>query len=289
MDIDKIKERLAAMRPDSSDHEDPEIAELLALVEEDLELADWFAEQQVFDRAFTAKLNEIEAPADLEEKIIAAMASAKTTAEAERDLEEDPKTAPTKPTETAPPSDREEPKTGTAVPFQPQEKRAWWQNPGLISMAAAIVLLLGFSLMLLEPSPVSADPPIDQFFSHIQNHHLTHRDVNYSSGNFDAIAAYLLEKGAPIPQALPPQVETMPRLGCSILRWNGELVSVIRMEASPNIDLYVVRRGLFPEFAHQPQPNSYELEQVRVLGWTEGDAHHFLVHTGAVPGLNEML
>jgi len=285
MDIEKIKERLAAVRPDSPDFEDPEVAELLALVEEDPELDEWFRQHQAFDRAFAEKLAEIEPPARLQEQILKATG---------KSLAPEPDSQPEAPGDAAPdqPHAKETAvaeEKGTAIPFQPREKRAWWQNPGVISMAAAFVLLGAFTLMLFDPTPVSADTSMDAFLNHIHNRHVSQQPVEFQSADMNQIAAHLREKGAPIPDELPPDVDVLPEIGCSVFRWGGELISVIRMEAEPAVDLYVVQRGLFPKLADQPQPHTVELNQITVLAWSEGDVHYFLVHTGVLEKLKDLL
>ncbi|MGE9295517.1 MAG: hypothetical protein ACQKBV_04440 [Puniceicoccales bacterium] len=292
MDIDKIKERLAAIRPDSLDSEDPEVAELLALVEEDLELAEWFAQEQVFDRAFASKLHNIDAPEGLEDQIVAAMIEAKQGPQADESEDESEDLAADNTPEVVDFANeaRDEPsERGTAVPFQPRQDRAWWRSPGIISMAAGIVLLLGFSFMLLDPHEANASAPIEEFYSEIEQHHISHLDVDYSSQDMKEIIAHLEKYGAPVPEELPPQVDVLPEVGCSIMRWGGEMISVIRMDPTREIDLYIVRRGLFPKFGKKPQPQVINLGQVTVLGWSHNDEHYFLVQTGALQQLQDLL
>jgi hypothetical protein len=71
--VDKTEAKiiLQAYRPNGTDAADPQFAAALELARQDAELGAWFAEQQAFDRAITAKLRTAPVPADLRASILA--------------------------------------------------------------------------------------------------------------------------------------------------------------------------------------------------------------------------
>jgi len=333
MDINKIKARLAALRPEDLDPEDPEIGELLMLVEEDLELAEWFAQEQVFDQAFADKLQEIQAPDGLDERIIEAMVKAKAgeaeppaapvepgkpatgpepeietgppahereleMAKAEREPEIDPhatekvtpfEAPPEQPKPTAEPAATgAEEDMGTAVPFKPAPKRAWWQHPSIMSAAATVVLVLTVIGVMTQGPDLSAHE-LDEFYSTIGEHHRARAPLSLESDSLDTIRSYLGDQGAPVPGELPPSIDPYPEIGCSIMHWGGEAISVIRMDDNETVHVYVVRQGAFPDLSDGPQPRLAELNQVVVLGWTDNNHHYFLVRTGDLTEIENLL
>lgn len=349
MDINKIKERLAALRPEDLDPEDPEVGELLMLVEEDLELAEWFAQQQVFDQAFSEKLQSIKPSAGLEARILAAMeqAAAQTeeapapqpetaapqslaietddemddfdmmtadeladepveemaerpapaqigeSEESESEMEDFPEIAAAQKVISL--DDRadeeestEEREVGTAVPFNPTPKRSWWKNPGILSAAAAVILLLTITMMSLN-GPTAQAASIDDFYRNIGAHHHRNPAPDMASDSLDAIREYLGQQNAPVPGNLPASIDPYAELGCSIMQWGTEVVSIIHMDDQEDVHVYIVRHGLFPDFEDRPQPQLVQLDQVVVLGWSDGTMHYFLVRTGDLSEIDSML
>src|SRR5882724_12464139 len=71
MDKEQAKEILLRYRPGRDDTVDPQVAEALALLDQDPELALWFERQLRVDDAIRARLREMPVPADLKERILA--------------------------------------------------------------------------------------------------------------------------------------------------------------------------------------------------------------------------
>ncbi|MEO0794975.1 MAG: hypothetical protein AAFX93_07430 [Verrucomicrobiota bacterium] len=307
MDLNKIKERLATIRPDCLDPDDPEMAELLALVEEDLELAEWFAQEQVFDRVFAQKLESIEAPEGLDDRIVNAMteAKAKQTAEAAEPVEETVTEAPAteEPLEepekvvsieseeleaAEAPAAQSEPEeapaddVGTAVPFCPEQRRPWWQNPSLVSVAAAIVLLVAVGMIMFDGPPASANSDIDSFHNHIGTHHNSSAPLDHQSESLDELREFLASRGAPSPRDLPAGVDALPEVGCAVIQWQGQQVSVIKMRNGDHVSLYVVRKAIFPSDYHASDPVPANVGTVSIVRWSNDDLLYFLVRSGSV-------
>ena len=71
MDKEQAKEILLSYRPGRDDTLDPQIVEALRLLDQDPELASWFAEQQRADEVIRARLRATPVPADLKQRILA--------------------------------------------------------------------------------------------------------------------------------------------------------------------------------------------------------------------------
>jgi hypothetical protein len=71
MTNDQAKEILVLYRPGTSDLQDPEVAEAIALSRRDPELAVWLEEQTALYRAIQSKFKQIEVPIRVRQKILA--------------------------------------------------------------------------------------------------------------------------------------------------------------------------------------------------------------------------
>ena len=77
MNASEAKSILLLYRPGTSDAEDPQVAEALALTQSNPELAEWFAVQQAQQEALRAKFKQVAPPAGLIEQIISEHAAAR--------------------------------------------------------------------------------------------------------------------------------------------------------------------------------------------------------------------
>ena len=75
MNRDDAKNILLLYRPGTADAADPQIAEALALVKQDAELARWFSEHCARQEVLRAKFRQIPVPAGLKEQIISEQAA----------------------------------------------------------------------------------------------------------------------------------------------------------------------------------------------------------------------
>jgi hypothetical protein len=108
---------LQGYRPDGADAADATFCAALAQTRLDPALGDWFAREQAFDRAMSAKLGQIQPPAGLREAILA----------------------------------------GGRVTEPAEHLRTWWQHPALMAMAASVALLFGAGVAFWpKPAEASA-------------------------------------------------------------------------------------------------------------------------------------
>lgn len=71
MNREEAKFILQAYRPGTSDADDPQFAEALAMLEQDPELAKWYEQEQQLDEIIRAKLTQVEVPKRLRSEILA--------------------------------------------------------------------------------------------------------------------------------------------------------------------------------------------------------------------------
>ncbi len=101
MNTQQAKFILQGYRPNGADAGDATFCDALEQVRHDQPLGDWFAREQSFDSAISAKLGEVQAPAGLREAILA----------------------------------------GARVTASGATRRNWWRQPVWLAMAASIALI----------------------------------------------------------------------------------------------------------------------------------------------------
>jgi len=97
---------LQGYRPNGADATDPTFAAALEQARRDPALREWFAREQNFDRALSARLAEVRPPAGLREAILA----------------------------------------GARVTVPDRAQRAWWRQPAVYAVAASVAVVLSLGL-----------------------------------------------------------------------------------------------------------------------------------------------
>jgi hypothetical protein len=121
MNTQQAKFILQGYRPDGADAGDATFAEALEQARHDLVLRDWFAREQAFDAAVSAKLGEVQAPAGLREAILA----------------------------------------GARVTAPGTSRRSWWHQPAWLAVAAGVALLAATTLALWPKPAVAGGPLLE--------------------------------------------------------------------------------------------------------------------------------
>jgi len=106
---------LQGYRPNGADAADATFAAALEQTRHDPALREWFAREQAFDRAISAKLSQIPAPAGLREAILA----------------------------------------GGRVTASDPDRRSWWRHPALLAAAAAVAVIFTTTLALWPKQAVA--------------------------------------------------------------------------------------------------------------------------------------
>jgi hypothetical protein len=122
MNNEEAKFILQGYRPNGADAADATLRAALEQVERDPALRDWFARQQAFDTAVSAKLGEIAPPAGLREAILA----------------------------------------GGRVSTTDSTQAAWWRSPVILAAAASIAVVFTTTLALWPKSATAGTALVGQ-------------------------------------------------------------------------------------------------------------------------------
>lgn len=121
MNTQQAKFILQGYRPNGADAGDATFAEALEQAKHDMVLRDWFAKEQAFDAAISAKLGQVQAPAGLRESILA----------------------------------------GARLTVADTTQRSWWRHPVWMAAAAGVAALLSVSVALWPKPALAGTPLVN--------------------------------------------------------------------------------------------------------------------------------
>ena len=188
MDNEQAKLILQAYRPGGEDADDPFFSEALEQARVDPDLAKWFAEQRAFDEAMHRALQERIPPAGLRDSILLA-------------------------------------KKISALPRH-QASRPLWQRPGVMALAASIILLLAVLIPQGADHYLGRPMTVAAFTKQVLD--LKERvSLGKMSSNPAELRAWLAERGAPSDFELPRGLRDAHGLGCQSYTIGGVKVSLL--------------------------------------------------------------
>jgi hypothetical protein len=241
MDNEQAKLILQAYRPGGEDAEDPFFSEALEHARVDPELARWFAEQRAFDEAMRKALQTRIPPVGLRDSILLA-------------------------------------KRISTLPFR-QGGRPVWQRPGVMALAASIVVLLTVAVLIR--------PGAEHYFGHpmtvaaFTQQVLDLKDrisLGKMSNDPAELRTWLAERGAPSDFELPRGLREAHGLGCQSYTIRGVKVSLIcfMLDQDQFAHLFVVDKDALKDAAPNASPVIRTVGGVALATWTSGGKSYVL-------------
>ncbi|HSH09667.1 MAG TPA: hypothetical protein VK995_04730 [Oceanipulchritudo sp.] len=231
MNRERISEILETYRPGEGLESDPEVRQALELAAADPELAELRRQIEAFDRSLAQRLQSIQAPSDLPERILAA-AKARNSTLADRS------------------------------PSRPAAVLMSWFHPAAFAAAAAIIILLALSFTFWKrPQPAAHTEMVMAGTDLMQTAHALYASLSpsFKSRDGSEILDYLKTKGGTIPARLPGNIAWDKSFACDVVEVNGTKVSIICFKApddSRSMHLFTFHRADFPEFDCPTSPNN---------------------------------
>jgi hypothetical protein len=239
MTRDEAKAILQVWRPGGEDAEDPRFAEALKALEQDTELARWFAEQKGFDSAMAAQVQTIQVPRDLKASILAQ-------------------------------------KPVVRVPFWQRDLLPLFQRPAPRWALAACVagLLVAGSWATMRSTSHFADyrrEITDEAWD--ANPH-----VELRTSDLKTIKQWLAERGMRTKLVIPSALRDMNILGCRILKWRGhQVVSLCLSDGVRHNHLFVTDQIEFANRPWEHLPDYENCGRWKTAAWSHGDRTYLLV------------
>lgn len=164
----------------------------------------------------------------------------------------------------------------------------FWKRPSaLLAAAAAIVLLLAVTPLLLHKTN-----KVD-YFAAYENWTAKKALLAYSmdkeTDDLEKIRAFLAEKNAPADYALPARIQSAKTVGCAMLNWQGNPVSMLCFHSGGRLGpgeksdlwLFVIDHAAVPgaPSADAPVPARVN-NQLTAASWTQGNRTYILAGRG---------
>lgn len=232
-----------------------DVAKAAAMLAADAELRAWWERHNAFDNAFTRKLQMVEVPAGLAQKILSQHAAR---------------------TQPAPVAKTAAPASGKVIPF--------WRQPLTWSIAACVVAMLALGVVLItRPHPLDSIPPVAQttervgnpelaaFMTDVARHAVSFGSLELFSSDPEEVRAFLASHGTPLPRAIPANLENLPRVGCITAKFNGVPVSMICFRGDQFFHFYIADRNQLAAMPLGETPTVEQLGEVAVATWAQED------------------
>jgi hypothetical protein len=245
MSRDEARMILQAYRPGGQDANDSFFAEALAWVQNDPELAGWFAQQQAFDARITGSLQQVPVPAALKAQILA--------------------------------QHRSKP----AAPFDWWSRLFVIQSPIAWAAAAVVLILLGLTLYRNHRSDQSSFAEYSEQMAGAamtDPHH-----VDLAVGDLKSAIASLPKDSGDGDLSLPLRLAGGNGLtGCRRLTWHGHDVAMLCFmpAGGGHVDLFVAPATLFPDAPPADQPRFATNNGAPTASWTHAGETYLAVGHG---------
>lgn len=246
MDVSDIKDLLHAYRP--GEEVTPEVEKARKIAQSDPELTKWLEDEAKFDKAFAERLNEVEPPADLLEKILAA------------------KDNPTDKVIAFP----------QRKPLRAESRRSSWIRYG-ISMAASFVIIGGVVLFMRGTSSKQGDD-LENFVDETVYQALSTTSSLRNVGTVAEVIKGLQSGYAPVPGELPDDLGKFQPASYGVLHTQQGNIGQIGFSGDDSFRLLVLeRRCLGGCSSKLTKPIVFDLGDNLAVTWAKGSQVYILV------------
>jgi hypothetical protein len=255
---EEAKEILLPYRHGTSDAEDPQIAEALALARQDPELARWLEAHCARQYVITEKLRRIAPPDGLIQQIIAENRSAQKQSVFERNP------------------------ALTAL---------------VCALAILICLLVATDPTEWWRTFQGTDKRMVAYQQNMARVALSTYGMGLATSDTNQIRAYLKQNDAPSDFALNASLKQTPMTGCAVEDWHGAKVSMLCFHSNPananaktsDLWLFVANRNLVSDSPDQTQPQLHRVGSLLIATWVDGDRLYMLARQGNLEDLKKFL
>jgi len=257
MSPEEIQRILKSARPNGADRQDADVAAALQEAAAMPELAQWQADEEAFDRAFSEKLSEaIQPPENLQERIFVAVAEKTARAAME-----------------APESD-----AGKVVQLP------WWRSAGTMSMAAALVMLFALMAFFMNPNPVAAgsSTQLNAFYDMAAEKVVSGFQPTYQDKDLNALNERLREQQAPHLGDTAAQLRGVEGLACMSFRWEGKPVGIVCIDAGSPFHVFILNRADMPKCDPPGAPVFEQRGDLALAKWSDQDNIYVMVGRGTI-------
>jgi hypothetical protein len=240
MNTEEAKLILASVHQGTDIDSDTEQA--FSLLDSDPGLREWLEQERAFDDAVSDKLAQIEPPATLKAMLIGL-------------LEEHAPVAP--------------PSSG---------KGLTWFRPPILAAAAAVILIPLIAIQMFTGRANATS--FENFRSDMVEFAASEFKLDHHEKDLPKIYTWLNANNATSPSTLPDCVDCKQSVGCKIIEWNNQRVTLICLRNGDDqvVHCFVVPRDEFAKLPDEQQiRNKLKVDQLETCGWTDPDNLYLLV------------
>jgi len=243
MNSNDAKIILSAYRPSGKDAYNPEISEAMQQARQDPSLDAWFKQEVELDAVFARQLQSVPVPPDLRAKILAGLKTA------------DP---------------------------DPAEAKPWYYGKWL-PLAAAILLIAGIAGFWMQSARNTGLSGWQTgSLGTISSILAGKTEFDQASPDVSKLQAWLRERNAPAPQALPASLQSLASLGCKTITWEGRPVSIICFNLGNDnaVHLVILDRAGLQNTPPENHPRFVQEGDWITASWSEGNKAMMLTTKG---------
>jgi hypothetical protein len=167
---------------------------------------------------------------------------------------------------------------------------AWWRRPGMLALAAGFALLICWAGFWL---PHRAQNTLSLYRVRMAKVALREYDRNMDlvSTDLEQIRNYLRGHGAPADYELGPTLEKLPGMGCALLKWQNQPVSLVcfQLNAKNPLWLFVIDRNALPDAPATAEPEYAQVGKLATATWTRQGRTYLLACVGDPQQLKQYL
>jgi|GEM_PF-461875 len=242
---EELRLPLSARRPGGLDDADPAIAEALAKVSNDPQLAAWAAAEQRSDACLAGKLREVQPPPGLRDTILAGA------------------------------------RVGRRRWWQWFNEKAWrnFRNSELVAVAA-LVMILATALVFKYtggPTPATWQEAAAKEVARIENSEVGL--LNVAVNSMPEVHQWINAQTCPDPSSLPDEVKGLGIVGCTKMSWKGTPMSIVcfNMKEGCEVHLVTISRRQLLDAPPEGHPKYATLNGYTTASWSEGDSSMMLI------------
>jgi len=163
----------------------------------------------------------------------------------------------------------------------------WWRRPELLAIAAAIVVVIGLVSLRMP----HGQNTIASYRTRMAKFALREYSMNLVTNDLGEIRAYLKQHGAPADYVLRPPVAKLPGVGCALLKWQNQPVSLVcfRLGKQDLLWLFVIDRQSLPDASSTERPVFQQVGKLATATWSGQGKTYLLGLIGDQKDIQEYL
>jgi uncharacterized membrane protein YbaN (DUF454 family) len=172
-------------------------------------------------------------------------------------------------------------------------KIVWWRRPSFhaLAAAAAIVLVAGLAWFWTRSNGGNSFADYrDQIVRGVQRFYDAN-NMDMLTNNLTEIRAYLAQNSAPSDYVLTKPMEKLPGIGCNVLKWRSNKVSLVCLDSGNKniLYLFVVDRSAVSDPPRTDPPQFVRIRKLMSASWSHEGRIYILAASGEEDVLRRFL